>query len=447
MTPQERAFLAAIKQRLAERGALLLATEAGVIDQLKAARALILEQLAAQPGDFAQWRLPQLLEQIEAVLAGALGRAAGVADQGLRAAWQQGEDFVDKPLAAGGLNVEIQLPVLDATVLQQMRAFAAMRFKDVATEAATKIGRQLGLVTLGAQTPFEAIKQIQTLLGSESPRRATTIVRTEVSRAFALASDQRLTQAAKVVPGLGKQWRRSGKIHSRWTHDLMDGQVVDAGKLFKVPSMEGGFDMMAHPHDPTAPADQNINCGCVALPYKASWTDTSHTRPPLAPDVTHPGAKPFTAQELKLDPRKAQAGQAAQRAQARAPRKQVARPEVQPELPGAAQAVIPPAKLAGYALNPAHDQGGSDKARVFESALGYTAANADELGRQLLAGLKGRPATAALRDAYGQRWTVDIPVTGPKGAAIVKTGWIVQDGNDAPRLISARVIKAKAKKS
>ena len=121
MTPQERAFLAAIKQRLAERGALLLATEAGVIDQLKAARALILEQLAAQPGDFAQWRLPQLLEQIEAVLAAALGRAAGAADEGLSAAWQQGEDFVDKPLAAGGLNVEIQLPVLDATVLQQMR--------------------------------------------------------------------------------------------------------------------------------------------------------------------------------------------------------------------------------------------------------------------------------------------------------------------------------------
>lgn len=302
MTPEERAFLAAIKQRLAERGALLLATEAGVIDQLKAARTLILEQLAAQPGDFAQWRLPQLLEQIEAVLAGALGRAAGVADQGLRAAWQQGEDFVDKPLAAGGLNVEIQLPVLDATVLQQMRAFAAMRFKDVATEAATKISRQLGLVTLGAQTPFEAVKQIQTLLGSESPRRATTIVRTEVSRAFALASDQRLAQAAKVVPGLGKQWRRSGKIHSRWTHDLMDGQVVDAGKPFKVPSMEGGFDLMQHPHDPTAPADQNINCGCIALPYRASWA------------VAAPGAKPFTAQELKLDGRKAALDQAAKRA-------------------------------------------------------------------------------------------------------------------------------------
>lgn len=172
MTSEQKAFQAAIKQRLAERGALLLATEAGVIEQLKTARAQILEQLANQPSDFNQWRLPQILEQIDAVLSGALGRAATVADAGLRSAWQQGEDFIDKPLDAAGLNVEAQLPLLDVTVLQQMRAFAGMRFKDVATEAGTKISRQLGLVTLGAQTPFESIKQIQALLGNESPPRA-----------------------------------------------------------------------------------------------------------------------------------------------------------------------------------------------------------------------------------------------------------------------------------
>lgn len=424
MTESEKAFLAAIKQRLAERGALLLATEAGVIEQLKAARAQILEQLANQPSDFNQWRLPQLLEQIDAVLSGALGRAATVSDAGLRNAWQQGEDFIDKPLAAGGLAVEAQLPLLDTTVLQQMRAFAGMRFKDVATEAATKISRQLGLVTLGAQAPFDAIKQIQALLGNETPRRATTIVRTEVSRAFALASEQRLTQAAAKVPGLQKQWRRSGKIHSRWTHDLMDGQVVDAGKTFKVPSMEGGFNMMLHPHDPTAPADQNINCGCVALPYRASWA------------VATPGAKPFTELELTLDPRKAKLDQDAKRAGLRR--------QVQSELPGAAKAFIPPAKLAGYVLNPDHPVGGH-KARVLASALGYTAANADELGVQLLAGLKGCKATSALLDTHGQRWEVDVPVTGPAGSGTVRTGWIVRPGDDAPQLVSARLAPSSKK--
>lgn len=437
MTPEQKAFLAAIKQRLAERGVLLLSTETAVIEQLKAARAQILEQLANQPSDFNQWRLPQLLEQIDAVLSGALGRAATAADAGLRSAWQQGEDFIDKPLAAAGLNVEAQLPLLDATVLQQMRAFAGMRFKDVATEAGTKISRQLGLVTLGAQTPFEAIKQIQALLGNESPRRAATIVRTEVSRAFALASEQRLTQAAVKVPGLQKQWRRSGKIHSRWTHDLMDGQVVDAGKTFKVPSMEGGFDQMLHPHDPAAPAGQNINCGCVAQPYKASWTDTSTTRPPLAPAVTYPGAKPFTPQELALDGRKAALDQAAKRAGRRAeggapgsPTREVL------TLPNAQQAVIAPEKITGYALNPDHISGG-DKAAHFKKLLGITADNSNILVDAIRAHLGEGPATLGRADQYGQRYTVLVPVTGPAGHAIVTTGWIVRPGVAGPELISA----------
>lgn len=302
MTPEQKAFEAELARRLRERARLLLAGETQVLQTLAQARAQILATLAGLPADWQQWHLSRLLGQIEEVLRGATAQGGALFDRHLADAWQQGEDFIDKPLGAGGLNVEMQLPLLDATVLQQLRTFSALRIKDVATEAATKIGRQLSLVTLGAQTPFEAIRAVQALLGNETPRRASTIVRTEVSRAFALASDQRLTQAAKLVPGLGKQWRRSGKIHSRWTHDLMDGQVVDAGKTFKVPSMEGGFDQMQHPHDPTAPAGQNINCGCIALPYKASWA------------MATPGAKPFTGLELTLDPRKAKLDQDAKRA-------------------------------------------------------------------------------------------------------------------------------------
>lgn len=165
-----------------------------------------------------------------------------------------------------------------------------------------KIGRQLSLVTIGAQTPFQAIKSVQAVLGAESAQRATAIVRTEVSRAFAVAAEERLTQAAEIVPGMGKLWRRSGKIHSRWNHDIMDGEVVDAGKPFKVPDPAGGFDMMLHPHDPTAPVGQIIHCGCVAIPWNKNWK------------VATPGAKPFTELELKLDGRKAALDQAAKQA-------------------------------------------------------------------------------------------------------------------------------------
>ena len=302
MTPAQKAFEAALKERLAERARLLIGADQKVVALLRQALAQITDQLASQPADWQQWQLTRVRDQVATVFT-ALGQQAGTAvDQALRDAWQQGEDLVDKPLNAAGLGVEMRLGALDARVLGAMRVFGVERMNNVAAEALAKIGQQLGLVTIGGTTPYQAIKAVQALLGNDSPRRATTIVRTEVSRAFAVAADQRLVQAAPLVPGLGKQWRRSGKIHSRWNHDLMDGQVVDVGKAFRVPNPGGGFDMMQCPHDPKAPIEQVISCGCVSLPYVKNWM------------LATPGAKPFSALELQLDGRKAALDQAAKRA-------------------------------------------------------------------------------------------------------------------------------------
>lgn len=300
MTPRQ-AFEAALRQRLKDRAGTILATDQKVIGLLKDAREQIMQTLATQPADWERWHLTQLLQQLEAILEGATGQAAAAVDAGLRQAWQQGEDFIDKPLAAAGTNVELQLPMLDTGVLTQLRQFAVLRLKDVGREATRKIGSQLSLVTVGSTTPFKAIQQVQRILGNESPQRATTIVRTEVGRAFAIASFRRLEQAAQLVPGLKKQWRRSGKIHSRWNHDAADGQVQDVDKPFVLPSHEGPVRLM-HPHDPKAPVGEVINCGCLALPYRATW------------EVTTPGARPFSDRELQLDGRKAALDQAAKRA-------------------------------------------------------------------------------------------------------------------------------------
>ena len=299
-TPQQE-FEAALRQRLRDRAALVLATDQAAIAELAAARDQILQMLAEQPADWERWQLAKVLDQIDAVLDGATGRAAAAVDGGLRAAWQQGEDFIDKPLAAGGLNVELRLPALDVGVLQQLRTFATLRLKDVGKEAVRKIGNQLSLVTLGSSTPFKAIQAVQQMLGNESPQRATTIVRTEVGRAFSMASHQRLMQAAQLVPGLQKQWRRSGKIHSRWNHDAADGQVQDIDQPFVLPSHEGPVKLM-YPHDPQAPPGETINCGCLALPYRSTWK------------VATPGARPFSDDEIRLDGRKAALDQAAKRA-------------------------------------------------------------------------------------------------------------------------------------
>ena len=327
MTPEQKRYEAALKEHLAERARLLIGANQRVVALLRHALAQIGEQLAAQPADWQQWHLARL--------------AGTAADQALRSAWQQGEDLVDKPLAAAGLGVEMRLAALDARVLAAMRVFAHERLANVAAEAVGKIGQQLGLVTIGAVTPFEAIKAVQKLLGNETAQRATTIVHTEVSRAFAVAAQERLEQAAPLVPGLQKQWRRSGKVHSRWNHDLIDGQVVDADKPFRVPNPGGGIDLMQCPHDPKAPPEQVIRCGCIALPFKSDW------------QVMTPGAKPFTERELRLDRRKAQLDQDAKRAGAR--REGAARPAYD-----AAQ--VPGATHHGY-LKFAQDQMGATQLR------------------------------------------------------------------------------------
>ena len=412
------AFEAELARHLQERARLLLAGNTAVLEILKQARTQILATLAGLPPDWQQWHLSRLLGQLEDVLTGATAQAGALFEGRMHDAWSLGQSAVDAPLATIGHSLEGRLAQLDVRQLKSMQRFGSLRIKDVGQESDHKIGRQLGMATIGAQTPHQAIQAIQKLLGTESPRRAAMIVHTEMARAFATAGNQRLEQAAQIVPGLGKKWRRSGKIHSRWQHDIMDGQVAEAGKPFKVPSPGGGFDLMRHPHDPQAPASQNIHCGCVALPWMKDW------------QVSTPGAKPFTERELKLDGRKAALDQAAKRAELRR--------EVHPQLPDADKAHIPMPKLTSYALNPDHPKGGH-KARVLAAALGYTAADAPTLARQLLAGLPGQPATTGKLDQHGQRWTVDIPVTTPKGSATVRTGWIVRPGSDAPQLTSAYI--------
>ena len=299
---RRRLFEAELSARLQERARLLLAGETQVLQTLVAAHLQIQATLADLPSDWQQWQLSRLLGQIEDVLTGATREAGALFSLRMQDAWTLGEDFIDKPLAKIGHQVELQLDQLDVQVLKQMRAYGSLRLKDVGSEALAKIGRELGLVTIGGKSPFDAIKVVQKVLGSESPQRAATIVRTSVSQAFAIASNERLAQAEALVPGLGKQWRRSGKIHSRWNHDLIDGQVVGAKEAFKVPNPGGGVDKMQCPHDPSAPVEQVIHCGCVSLPWMKEWK------------VATPGAKPFTAKEVEMDGRKAELDQVAKRA-------------------------------------------------------------------------------------------------------------------------------------
>ena len=107
-------------------------------------------------------------------------------------------------------------------------------------------------------------------------------------------------------------------------------------------------------------------------------------------------------------------------------------------LPNHENAVINEQKLSGYALDSEHPVGGH-KARKFKSALGFESAHVKEIVEQIRGMLPSSEATKGRADHHVQRFSVDMPLTGPNGSATVRTAWIIEQGSEAPRWVTIYV--------
>jgi len=221
--------------------------------------------LAELPSDYQAWRLPHLRQELTR-LKRELGQAlAQSASTGTGAAFAMGKDVLDVPLAAAGVRIAAILPELDLAPLLASRNFQTERMRDISSAAVRAANNEIGLVMVGVQSPGEAIGKVAKHISS-SRGRALTVVRTEMGRAFSTATQERLEQARTMLPGLKKEWRKSGKIHSRSAHDAADGQTVSVDKAFFV-----GGEALMFPRDPAASAKNTINCGCSSLPVMDNW--------------------------------------------------------------------------------------------------------------------------------------------------------------------------------
>lgn len=290
MTDAERAAAKAVRdiraEQLKRRIALIADTRGEILRLLKLAQERIQTRIAMQPSEAERWLLHELQGEIRRAMGEFSDAAAAKVSTAAGQAWEAGQALVDAPLAAGGFRIDGLVPVLDTRQLIAMRAFYTERIKDVGIQAANKINTELGLVVLGAQPPTAAVTRVMAILGETSRARAITIVRDQVSGVYAAASQARNAQAAAVVPGLKKQWRRSGKVHSRLYHDLADGQLQDVDQPFKL----GNGVRLMHPHDPAAPIGEKINCGCISIPWKKEW------------EVATPGRRRYSEMEMQANP-------------------------------------------------------------------------------------------------------------------------------------------------
>lgn len=109
------------------------------------------------------------------------------------------------------------------------------------------------------------------------------------------------------------------------------------------------------------------------------------------------------------------------------------------KLPNADRAVVLIEKLRDYCLDPVHARG-KHKARVFLSSCGMTSEYADDLRDALLNAARTHDAQLADTDDYGQRYVINLEVTGPTGAVPVRSAWIIRHDEDFPRFVSCYVL-------
>ncbi|WP_433124634.1 WXG100 family type VII secretion target [Micromonospora sp. CA-240977] len=111
------------------------------------------------------------------------------------------------------------------------------------------------------------------------------------------------------------------------------------------------------------------------------------------------------------------------------------RTSIDPGRPDFTKAEIDPRKITAYAMNPDHPVG-KNKYRVINSSTGLGPDDADLIMQQIRDGVRAGEPLLGKADNFGQRWSVDLPLTGPSGTVTVRTAWILESGASAPRLVT-----------
>lgn len=106
------------------------------------------------------------------------------------------------------------------------------------------------------------------------------------------------------------------------------------------------------------------------------------------------------------------------------------------KLPNAENALVEDPKLTGYLLNPKHPHG-THKARYL-ARFGFTIKDLDAARRALLEHGRCHDVARVSQTGFGPRYAVEGVLKTPDGRnPYVRTVWQMDDGEVAPRLITA----------
>lgn len=209
-----------------------------------------------------QAEVNSMIDEAKRVLSDAQGEA-------FQLATQKGRELA---LEAGGTFFSPS-----SAQLSVAQSFSADLITNLAADTMKEVNSVLSRAALGGVQPYDAMKQIDSIIGIKGAGgvswRAETIVRTEVGRIYSVALDaqfESFLQSGVDRKKVLKKWvsgpNRPGR---REDHQEMDGETVPYDEPFKMPS----GNLLMYPGDPAGPPDDVINCGCTFVLVPESIED------------------------------------------------------------------------------------------------------------------------------------------------------------------------------
>ena len=240
---------------------LVQQTEKEILKLLQSAQDEVISLLSKNSSVANIGRLAALKKEITRTVASFNVQAADTFTKKQEASWGLGKDLVTIPATWHGIIGTD--PSISIAQLQMMKNFATDRIRNISTETINRINGVLAYGLIGAKSFSQMVDGVQQQMEGSPRRRAITIVRTELPRAYSAAADETMKEVAnRAPPGtIQKEWRRSGKPTGRPNHSAADRQVRDVDQPFDLITIS-----MMYPRDPNAPPGETINCGCFHTP-------------------------------------------------------------------------------------------------------------------------------------------------------------------------------------
>ena len=259
--------------------------------------------------------------------------------------------------------------------------------------------------------PIQDIAKRLVTVASMDLNAAVRSARTATTAAECAGRIDTYKYAQSIGIEMEQEWLATLDGRTRHEHRLLDGQRVAVGEAFHV-----GGASIRYPGDPQAPGYLIYNCRCTLVSAVKGIDQSDAPRASKLGNMSYDEWK--AGKEQESVEYSAKSGIITGRI-------------------GNISTKIPVDKFTKYSLNQERQP---DKAKAFESALGYTSKNIDALIANIQQNLKEEEFVEKGNSGHGMRYENIVVLTGANGkTANVLTAWIEDD--EYRRLTSVYVTK------